>query len=879
MGVVYKAEDVRLKRTVALKFLPSQQGVSEVDKERFLREAQAAAALDHANICTVYEIDEADGKLFMAMAFVEGAPLDTRIGQGPLPLGEALEIVSQAAEGLRAAHEKGVVHRDIKSSNLMVSGNAGRPQVKILDFGLAQLTGRSKITQAQTQLGTVAYMSPEQTQGEAVDHRTDVWSLGVVLYEMVSGELPFKGHYDQATLYSILNEEPEPLTAIRSRVPVELDWIVDKCLAKSADERYQSVDDLLLDITTLQKKLSSERLSIHRTQIKPLDRDSNKTIAAPMPVSAPDPTLEKKVHTLWWVVALLAILATGELVWALYASRSGEVAVLESPVRRFDINLPRALPPGTQLRQLAISPDGRRLAFVTNQIDGRLWVRDLGQAVAWPLEGSEGAQAVFWSPDGQTIGYVAQREMRKVAAQGGPPTTLATLSGALAFGATWSPDGDRIFFVDGPPFGLYEVSALGGAPKEVLAEEGGRRRGVPVDLQAVVDSSGKTLLLGVGRGRVTEQVVLLDPETGDRTPIVAGGSAFYAASGYLFYQPSRTPEIWAMPFSLDERAPTGDPFPVAQAGRRPSVSSDGTLVFMDDALTGGPRRVTVRDRAGELTMEIGGPQVGIRWPRFSPDGRHVAVSAIDASGSDIWIHSEGETQNRRLTREPGNDANPIWSPDGSMIVYATNEDGVGSILLRPSAGAGSAKTIFTAPGSYNPIDWSADGETIVVRERSAGRSGISYLRPNASGEYAMQPFIEGVFGANSASLSPNGKYIVYGVREDGEPRIYVQEFPKGDGQWVISSEPSGAPRWSPAGDEIFFVQGNDLVALPVKTRGEFSAGQPQKLFSHPSLSSDPRSPSYDVSPDGQRFALVEIVGEPPPPTIRVVLNWLTDFKR
>ena len=286
MGVVYKAEDERLRRTVALKFLPNRSE-SEDDRARFEREAQAAAALDHPNICTIYEIDHVDGQTFLAMQLLEGETLDQRIGSGPVPLGEALNIVCQAAEGLAAAHEKGVVHRDIKSANLMLIKRAtGGVQVKLMDFGLAQLAGRSKLTQAASILGTIAYMSPEQTQGEAVDQRTDVWALGVVLYEMVAGELPFKGHYDQATMYSILNEPAEPLTAVRSRLPMDLDWIADKCLAKEPSARYQSMGDLLIDLRNLERKLSGGQTQIRQPGAAPA------AAAAVAPVAQAQPEIE-----------------------------------------------------------------------------------------------------------------------------------------------------------------------------------------------------------------------------------------------------------------------------------------------------------------------------------------------------------------------------------------------------------------------------------------------------------------------------------------------------------------------------------------------------------------------------------------------------------
>ena len=263
MGVVYKAEDTKLKRSVALKFLAPHLLQDEEARKRFHREAQAAAALNHPNVCTIHEIGEADGKTFLAMAFIEGESLDKRIEQSPLPLKDALEIARQTASGLEAAHEKGVVHRDIKPGNVMIGAKG---QVTVMDFGLALLTEGSKLTQLDATVGTVAYMSPEQAVGAEVDHRTDIWALGCVLYEMACGQRPFRGVYDQALLYEIAHEQPEPLTGVRTGVPMELEWIVDKCLAKDRDERYHDAKNLILDLTTLSKKLASGRSAIAKTR-------------------------------------------------------------------------------------------------------------------------------------------------------------------------------------------------------------------------------------------------------------------------------------------------------------------------------------------------------------------------------------------------------------------------------------------------------------------------------------------------------------------------------------------------------------------------------------------------------------------------------------
>ena len=386
---------------------------------------------------------------------------------------------------------------------MLTGEESGRPQVKLLDFGLAQLAGRSKLTQADSVMGTVAYMSPEQTQGEKLDARTDVWSLGAVLYEMVAGELPFKGHYDQATLYSILNEEPQPLTALRSKLPVELDWIVDKCLAKSPAERYQSMDDLILDLTTLERKLSSAKLSIHQTRITPRPAAEiglgDGPIVPALPPAATSPAQVRR----WKRLAVVSgVVAVGFAAAAAFGWFRAEDAPSAQPTLRFDINLPNSLPAGAELRSLAISPDGRRIAFTVSGEGRKLWLRDLSQPSAYSLDGADDASDVFWSPDSRMIGYRAGSQLRRVPVEGGASTVLCELPGQYFGGASFSADGETIVFTSGPPVQILTVSARGGQPSELAPQSGESRRGFPSRPTRI----GKDALLFSLRTALGEQV-------------------------------------------------------------------------------------------------------------------------------------------------------------------------------------------------------------------------------------------------------------------------------------------------------------------------------------------------------------------------------------
>ena len=601
MGVVYKAEDTKLGRSVALKFLAVHLLQDAESRKRFVREAKAAAALNHPNICTVYEIDEAEGETFISMAFLDGVSLDKKIEAAPLKLPDALDIAVQTAQGLRAAHGKPIVHRDIKPANLMVGeSNGSRRHVTIMDFGLAQLADQSKLTQKDTTLGTAAYMSPEQTQGLKLDHRTDIWALGVVLYEMVTGQLPFQGHYKQAILYSIMHEEPEPLTALRTGVPMELEWIVGKCLAKDAAKRYQSAADLIVDLETLQEKLKSGKSMILRTvgagQAESLSLPATGAVAAGNPALAgkdarPTPSVPNVEGSGTGSSASpgqadsLSLRETGRWKWPALAAAIALAAFLaglslnpptppEPPtVRRFSF-VPESLYDEFQYRRAAISPNGRHIVYVSGEQPTRLWLRDIDREEPRPLDGTEGAiYGPFWSPDSRFIGFATGRELKRIAVQGGPPVTLCDLAGPTYDGGAWRPDGGGIVFSTGgsSPM-LHEVPARGGVPKllfEPLKSEKGPGNQTSHFLPA--EAAAPAILFDFGN-RHDRDVALKNLETGEVQVLTEGSGGMYSPTGHILYQTAPTDGgLWALPFSLETLKVTGAAFPIAQnvGGRKP----------------------------------------------------------------------------------------------------------------------------------------------------------------------------------------------------------------------------------------------------------------------------------------------------------------------
>ena len=515
MGVVYKAEDTKLERTVALKFLAAHLLNDEEAKARFLREAKAAAGLDHPNICTVHEIAEVDGKTFLAMAFLKGKTLEDPIAGGPLSLKDALDIARQVADGLEAAHEAAIVHRDIKPANIMVDAKG---RATIMDFGLAHLTEASRLTKTDQTMGTVAYMSPEQAQGMEVDNRSDVWALGVVLYEMVCGQRPFQGQYDQALLYEIVHQEPEPLTGVRAGVPMELEFIVGKCLAKDRNDRPSSAEEIARDLRTLGEKLKSGRSTILHTGVVtgppagstqspgqaespsspgPLakyrviedeqktgdairyvaeDTELRRSVAIRVLPQSSEQRIERvqrRKQTVAFGVGGLGVLLA--LIFAFFLLFS-PAPVGETPLRRFAIAPPVSVATdrGVHDNVLAISPNARHIAFVEAGGQGRLWVQDLDQEQPRAIEGTEGAGSPFWSPDSTVIGFAAGGGLKKVSVRGGLASPVCELPAAHFHGGTWSPDGEVIVFssgLQGQPHNLYQVPARGGAASVLLAPE------------------------------------------------------------------------------------------------------------------------------------------------------------------------------------------------------------------------------------------------------------------------------------------------------------------------------------------------------------------------------------------------------------------------
>ena len=813
----------------------------------------------------------------------------------------------------------------------MVTGSGSKRLVTIMDFGLAQLADRSKLTRTDETMGTVTYMSPEQTYGMDLDHRTDIWSLGVVIYEMVTGQQPFKGHYDKAVMYSITNEQPEPITALRTGVPMELELLVTKYLAKDADRRYQSTADMVVDLETLSDKFKSGKSIImpaasapsvgarhavpavvtgtHAGPTQPQpessslsgplakyriiedaqatgdvirylaeDTELHRSVAIRVLPQSSEHEIEqaqsRKQTTLLGTTALAVLLALAFAFFPLFSP----APATEAPVRRFTLATDSApvFP--------SVSPNGRHVVYLTGALTNQsvLWVQDLDQNQPRSLVGPTdlGLLTPSWSPDSEFICFRSGDELKKVPVSGGPAVTLCQVSGAT-WGASWTPDGRTIIFDMANK--LHSVSSGGGKPEPWLELEEGVRATRPAFFSP---ETGITKLLYVEGEGASSQIIAFDRGSGQRETLAAGDWPVYDPSGHVVYQGIDSSGLWAVPFSVDTMKATGNPFSIAQASAMSSIAQDGTLVYREGRYGPPPRRLAWRDREGAPLGTIGQSQNGIRYPALSPDGKRVAVTD-GTRGGDIWIHEVGRPVRTRLTTDDAADLWPTWSPTGDRIAFTSGRTGEHDIYVRRADGSGEATPLLLTEGTAEYLtDWSRDEKTLLFFRRLQGVGGtgigdIFYLRRKDDGSYEEFAFQTSQFEEIAPQFSPDERFIAYVSNESGEREIYIQAFPEGGDKRRVSVNGGSQPRWRADGKELFYVERDTLMATPVSTAPSLTVGTPEALFSAPGLTTEGNNLlGYDVAPEGDKFVIVEI-GEADteaPPVIRVVQNWYEEFR-
>src|SRR5215813_2614530 len=747
MGEVYRARDTRLGRDVAVKVLPSSYSDDSDRLHRFEQEACAAGALNHPNILVIHHIDTHDGAPYIVSELLEGETLRKRMSGTAMAQRRVIDYASQVAHGLAAAHEKGIVHRDLKPENIFIT-NDGR--VKILDFGLAKLTQLDG-TQSQTEIptrrvdtnpgvimGTVGYMSPEQVRGKKVDHRTDIFSFGAILYEMLSGRRAFKGESPADTMSAILREDPPELSETNHNVSPALERLVNHCLEKNPEARFHSARDLGFALEAVSGSV-------------PI---SAQTMARPA-FSARPWTRRELILTSVAAIAIIAAAALAVVAALSYFRR----ATTETRAVRLFITPPEK----TGFSSFAISPDGSRLAFAATDSSGKslLWVRPLDAVNAQPLVGTEEAQLPFWSPDSRFIGFFAGGKLKRVEATGGPVRTLCIA--AVPRGGSWNRDG-VIIFEPSPNDPLYRVSAEGGDPTPLTELNPSHQEASHRWPYFLPD--GKHFLYSVLGGPQAQGIYVasFDAKEGRRLLDVRDSVVAYAEPGYLLFR--RETSLVAQAFDAEKLQINGQPFLIAeQVGYEGatfqtyfSVSQTGRLVY--STASTGKTQLTWIDRGGKEIGSIGQPSANIR-PWLSPDGKRVAVDGPDAQGNrDIVLIDVGSGNLTRFTFDPGTDIFPVWSPDGSRIVFASDREGPRHLYQKNASGAGKEELLLKTDANKIPMDWSPDGRFIMYVVNDPKTKLDLWVLP-LFGDQKPVPFLQTDANERLARFSPDGRYVAY----------------------------------------------------------------------------------------------------------------------
>ena len=871
MGEVYLARDTQLGRDVAIKVLPSTFSVDSDRLRRFEQEACAASALNHPNILVVHDIGAHDGAPYVVSELLEGETLRKRIGGTPLAQRRAIEYALQIAHGLAAAHEKGIVHRDLKPDNIFIT-NDGR--VKILDFGLAKLTqldGNQSQTEIPTRrvdtdsgvvMGTVGYISPEQLKGRPVDQRSDIFSFGAILYEMLSGRRAFHAESAAETMSAILKEDPPELSDTNKTVSPALERLVSHCLEKNPEARFHSARDLTFALESISSPSSS----------------SEQTLTS-ITKSSPRAWAREKLP--WVLMAVFALVAIASLIFAFLNIRRAPVDALVTT--RFFIYPPEK----TELRgSFAVSPDGRRVVL-RGIGEGKvlLWVRALDSLTTHALAGTEEAIFPFWSPDSRFIGFFSGGKLKKIEATGGSVQTLCDAPQGL--GGAWNTDG-VIIFAPREAETLYRVPAAGGAPVPLTSLEESRKEVSHLHPHFLPDGR-RFLYLATSPQRASMGIYAGSLDSKETKLLVnTDVSAAYAPPGYLLFLRERT--LMAQGFNADSLELKGDPTPVAEEVDRLgqgarfalfSVSRTGVLVYRSGSSE--TTQLIWFDRNGKQLETVGSP-ANYAVPWLSPDEKRIVFSRLEpqSGNADIWLMELVRGTLTRFTFDQAGDLSPIWSPDGSRIVFASDRDGTPNLYQKAASGAGNEELLLKSDHRKIPLDWSADGKFILYQELHPKTSSDVWALP-LSGEQKPFPYLQTEFDERQARFSPDGKWIAYSSNESGTWQVYVQSFPAMGGKWQVSTSGGAQPQWRRDGKELFYLSPDrKLMAVGVKGDGsKFEASLPSVTFELRIISVGLPGPRnfYAAAADGKRFLVTSLLGDPTATPTTVVLNWTADLRR
>jgi tRNA A-37 threonylcarbamoyl transferase component Bud32 len=862
MGEVYRARDTKLNRHVALKTLPDGFARDVERVARFRREAQILAALNHPHIAAIHDLHEADGHQFLVLELIDGETLAERIAKGPLSVDETIAIARQIAEALEAAHEKGIVHRDLKPSNIALTAD---DQVKVLDFGLAKATGASPssgpnlensptitspdvMTGAGLILGTAAYMSPEQTKGRVADKRSDVWSFGCVLFEMLSGRRPFHGDDVSDTLAAVLKGQPD-WNALPTNVPPAVRALIEGCLRKDRRERIGDI--------------STARFLLDQPQAAPQ--------AAVDPFVPPWP---------WRRAVLVAIGVLASAGVAAFVAWKLKPSPLVA-VTRFAFALPQGQLLTLTRQGVTISPDGTRMVYAAN---GRLYLRSMSGFESSAIPGAEPAISPVFSPDGESLVFWS-RSLKRMAVTGGSAVTICQLELPPA-GMTWSNEG--IVFAD--LRGILRVSPDGGTPELLISSNADDMVYAPQLLP------GRALLFAVVKQQAAAadrwdeaRIVVQSLATGVRkTLIEAGSHAQYVPTGHIVYVSGGT--LIAIPFDVDRLETTGRSVPIIEGVRRGAgragaagmahfaFSNTGSLVYVPGPPGVEQGDLVMFDRTG-VTTALKLPPGRYEFPRVSPDGSRIAFETTDRSETVISTYEMSGASNIRRLTYGGNNRFPLWSPDGRRLAFQSDRDGDQALFWQPAEGGNAVRLTKPERGtSHVPESWSPDGQVLLFSEKKDTDYSL-WTFSLRDGKAALFERVQGSRLPANASFSLDGRWVAYQTGQVGMPEgtTFVQPFPPTGTKHQIG--PGAHPLWSRDGKELFFIPGpGRFQVVTVSTQPSFTFTRPVALprvfaIAHPAF---PRP--YDMLPDG-RFIGVG-VADPGPggPQIHVVLNWFEELK-
>lgn len=828
MGVVYKAKDTKLDRFVALKFLTKQVGASESDRQRFIQEAKAAATLNHPNICTIYDVAEHEGQMFIAMEFIDGETLRDRTNN--ISFKQSIEIGIQVAEALAAAHEKGIVHRDIKPENVMLRKDG---LVQIMDFGLAKLQGVSRLTREGNTVGTMGYMSPEQVQGFNVDHRTDIFSFGVLLYELLSGQSPFKGMHETAIIYEIVNVDPEPISIVKPELPPDLDAILLECLAKEPDERYQSAKEIVKDLRKLKRESSrqtaSKILAVRKSQIA-----SGSRVAPQTTEYETVPQRRMFPVNVWMIAAgFFFLLFVGSVVWYfLFIKMSPELIRLsfESPGGNIFNS--------TNGGHLEISPDGTMIVFVASDSLGRdyLWVRPLDSPVPLLIPGTENAYYPFWSYDSKMIGYFADGKLKKVDAKGGPSFTICDAPSGR--GGAWNEAGVIVFAPNsGGP--LHQVSSAGGRSKQLTVLDSTEfevNHRWPYFLP-----DGDHFFYSVQTSKPSleddaDHIRITSLSNGESTIIIRASSNVAFNDGWVLYYKQNT--LLAQHFDEGSLSLEGEPIPVLENVLYSRVRSKGTfslsrtnrLSYLSTSKS--DQEMVIFNARGMIEHRMKS-RVSETFATFSRDEKYIATDALDesAKNTDLWIHDIQRNSDTRLTFDKGTEIVPEWSPDGKKVYFSSNRSGVFSVYAKNSNGTGDDQLVYSQQSHSYVTDVSSDGNKLLLSINSQGPQKWDIgMFDIAQKKYT--PLLTSDFSEWLAVFSPDGKWFAYQSNETGKYEIYIRPTDGSPSKWQVSTEGGATPQWMSNGKEIMYnLAAQQIFSASVSISGnQITVGQSKLIF-------------------------------------------------